>query len=250
MTETVSAVTASLAGALTSVSALVGRTSLGRVVTSLDRVSNNLITGVVDPASRDLAEYRGYYHRDDTGASGPQSLVLSPQQMQVTTTSTDVRVRRIEKDVAGVMRRTCNISDTIGELPNLDSRGAVHLRIILPIEHAHRIEGFNHKSIRAGGKPIPEHCNESASSGEAAIDSIGSFGQPSPVSSMDNGGYNHTASKLLTRRWGQKRASSMFSSSFVETSSVRSSSESSHEEQSRSAADFLRAQVHLMFFNV
>lgn len=148
----VSSASASVAKALTGAVSSVGESSLGRVVAGFDAVAHNLIDGAISPATRAGVKRRGYQYRNH-GANGPDP-VLSSQQLQVTKTSTDQRIIRIQRDCVSFLTRACQTSDALGHKhPSFDDEGAVHLRLTLPVPTTSSIDGFQRRRIGKGGRP-------------------------------------------------------------------------------------------------
>lgn len=118
-----------------------GESSITRVARGADASVHNIIESVSSPMATRIAKERGYRYRND-GAPGPVP-VLSPQQLQVTKTSLDPRLMRIERDVANLLKRASQTSQALnGAIPRHQDVGAVHLRLTIPVPTTATIEGF------------------------------------------------------------------------------------------------------------
>ena len=107
----VSTVSAAVTNAFTGMISSVGETSLARVVSAADATANNLIDGMTLPMTEKVVEARGYKFRDNgTLGSIPE---LTPQQLQVTQTSTDKRIMNVQRDAVGFLNRACRTSDAL-----------------------------------------------------------------------------------------------------------------------------------------
>jgi len=139
-----SSVSTAVAGALTGTVSSLGESSLGRVVAGIDATAHNLIDGVVSPSTRRVVKSRGYKYRNN-GAIGTVP-VLTSQQLQVTKTSTDPRIVRIQRDAVNLLTRACQTSDAMGRKhPDFEDIGAVHLRLTLPVPTKAHIGGFERR---------------------------------------------------------------------------------------------------------
>lgn len=151
----VSSVTAAVANAFAGVASSVGSTSLGRMVAGLDATANNLIEGVVSPTARRLVRTRGYQYRNNSHTN--VATVLTPQQLQIAKTSSDSRIIKIQRDCVNLLTRACDASDALGNVhPSFGDKGAVHLRITLPVPTSAPIGGFERRGAdEAAGTPSP-----------------------------------------------------------------------------------------------
>ena len=142
----VSTVSAAVTNAFTGMISSVGETSLARVVSAADATANNLIDGMTLPMTEKVVEARGYKFRDNgTLGSIPE---LTPQQLQVTQTSTDKRIMNVQRDAVGFLNRACRTSDALNRKhPTFEEEGAVHLRLTFPVPAKAKIGGFEHIAL-------------------------------------------------------------------------------------------------------
>jgi len=148
----VSTVVATVTNALTGAISSVGESSLNRVLVGADSAAHNLIDGVVLPTTRKIALLRGYKYRNN-GAIGTEP-VLSFQQLQVTKTSTDPRIMRIQRDAVNLLTRACQTSDAMQmQHPTFEDIGAVHLRLTIPVPNSTRLRGFQRRTVTGDERP-------------------------------------------------------------------------------------------------
>lgn len=141
-----SSATATVAKALSGAISSVGESSLTRVMAGVDAATHNLIDGVVSPTTRRIVMSRGYEYRNNgTTVSSP---VLTSQQLQVTKTSLDPRIVRIQRDAVNLLTRACQTSDAMHKAhPTFEDVGAVHMRLTLPVPNTTKINGFKHMKL-------------------------------------------------------------------------------------------------------
>lgn len=166
-----SSVSMTVANALTGAISSVGESSLGRVVVGVDATANNLIDGMLLPATQSAVKARGYKYRNN-GAIGTVP-VLTSQQLQVTKTSKDLRIMRIQRDAVNLLTRACQTSDALGNKhPDFTDIGAAHLRLTLPVPTTSKISGFEPRKVRGdehSGPPSPTGSETGSESIPASV---------------------------------------------------------------------------------
>ena len=177
MADASSAAAIAVADALTGMISSVGGSSLGRLVAGANASAHNLIEGVSSPTARSIAKSRGYQYRNN-GANGAEP-VLTSQQLQVTKTSTDQRIMRIQRDAVNLLIRASQTSDALHhQHPGFEDIGAAHLRLTLPVPTTTSIPGFAHRDadsgVRAGPPSLQGGMTEDASDHESVADSSSS----------------------------------------------------------------------------
>lgn len=173
----------------------VGTSSLGRIVSGVDTGAHNLIDGMMAPAAELAAASRGYKYRNNGVPDADP--VLTPQQLQVTKTSTDQRIMRIQRDAVKLLKAACQTSDALGNNseartdqvhPEFEDIGAAHLRLTLPVPTTVDIVGFHHRVIDNGtpGSPSSDKSDteSSASSEDARLFPGGRKRHKSPMSDL------------------------------------------------------------------
>jgi hypothetical protein len=157
----VPSVTMSLATAMSGAFNKIGESSISRIVAGVDRSAHNLIDGVAEPVSKNIASRRGFQYRNN-GASGLQP-VLTPQQLQVTRTSNDQRIMRIQQDSVNLLETASQLSGALNmKHPEFEEIGAVHLRLTMPVPTKTSVGGFQRIAIET---PPPQDTSNSSATG-------------------------------------------------------------------------------------
>lgn len=171
----VSSVSMVVGSAFTSMMSTLGASSLGRLITGAESVGNNLINGVVQPANQRAIQSRGYKFRNNTRIGANPELTF--QQLQVTKTSNDLRINKIQRDAVNLLSRACQTSEALTRVhPTFDDIGSVHLRLTLPVPTTSEISGFT--DVKWDGRraraPKPDSESDGAGSDEVSKDGASS----------------------------------------------------------------------------